>query len=113
MGKAEIEVLNKMDLKELKKLIKDGDKEIADAESNFKDEVEKLQAKYKSLMETKDDKIAAIKDAGLGLKKSVLSMRKKAKKAKKKAERDAKKKKKKKKKGGGKVKKKKKKKKKK
>jgi len=93
-AKAEIEALNKMDLKELKKLIKDGDKEIADAEANFKDEVEKLQAKYKSLMEAKDEKIAAIKDAGLGLKKSVLSMRKKANKEKKKAEREARKKKK-------------------
>merc|ERR1712025_1009360 len=80
-AKAEIEALNAMDLKELKKLIKDGEKEIEDAETNFKTEVEKLQAKYKELMEAKDEAVAAIKDAGLGLKKSVLANRKKSKKA--------------------------------
>ncbi len=42
------------------------------AEKNFGEEVEKLQAKYEELSKEKDDAIRAIKDAGLGLLKSVL-----------------------------------------
>lgn len=90
--KKEIDDLNAMELSELKKEIKEGEKEIAAADKLFKDEVEKLQAQYKKLMQDKDDAVEKIKAAGLGLKKSVLAARKKANKAKKKAEREARKK---------------------
>jgi len=91
--KKEIEDLNAMELSELKKEIKEGEKKIEAADKLFKDEVEKLQAKYKKLMQDKEDAVEEInKAAGLGLKKSVLSARKKANKAKKKAEREARKK---------------------
>jgi len=90
--KKEIDDLNAMELSELKKQIKEGEKEIEAADKLFKDEVEKLQAQYKKLMQDKDDAVEKIKAAGLGLKKSVLAARKKANKAKKKAEREARKK---------------------
>jgi hypothetical protein len=44
---------------------------IEGAEETFKTEVEKLQKKYQELMTEKDDAIAAVKAAGLGLMKSV------------------------------------------
>merc|ERR1712032_954789 len=59
--------------KMLLKLIADGDKAIEDAESNFKAEVEKLQKKYESLMAEKDQAIADVKEAGMGMAKSVLA----------------------------------------
>jgi len=57
----------------LEALIADGDKAIEDAESNFKAEVEKLQKKYESLMAEKDQAIADVKEAGMGMAKSVLA----------------------------------------
>jgi len=51
--------------------IKEGEKALEDAESTFKSEVEKLQAKYESLMKEKDETIANVKSSGLGLLKSV------------------------------------------
>lgn len=57
----------------LEALIADGDKAIEDAESNFKSEVEKLQKKYESLMSEKDQAIADVKAAGMGIAKSVLA----------------------------------------
>merc|ERR1712226_1681639 len=74
--KKEIEDLNAMELSELKKEIKEGEKKIEAADKLFKDEVEKLQAQYKKLMQDKDDSVDEIKAAGLGLKKSVLAARK-------------------------------------
>jgi len=57
----------------LQALIADGDKAIEDAESNFKSEVEKLQKKYEALMAEKDQAIADVKAAGMGMAKSVLA----------------------------------------
>jgi len=57
----------------LEALIADGDKAIEDAEANFKAEVEKLQKKYESLMAEKDQAIADVKEAGMGMAKSVLA----------------------------------------
>jgi len=51
--------------------IKEGEKALEYAESTFKSEVEKLQAKYESLMKEKDETIANVKSSGLGLLKSV------------------------------------------
>merc|ERR1712205_200007 len=51
--------------------ITEGEKALEDAESNFKSEVEKLQAKYESLQKEKDETIANVKKSGLGMLKSV------------------------------------------
>merc|ERR1719217_1522745 len=51
--------------------IAEGEKALEDAESNFKSEVEKLQAKYESLQKEKDETIANVKKSGLGMLKSV------------------------------------------
>jgi len=51
--------------------IKEGEKALEDAESNFKSEVEKLQATYEKLMKEKDETIANVKSSGLGMLKSV------------------------------------------
>jgi len=56
---------------ELDEKIKDGEKSLSDAEDTFKSEVEKLQAKYESLMKEKDETIANVKASGLGMLKSV------------------------------------------
>jgi len=56
---------------DLDQKITDGEKSLADAESNFKSEVEKLQATYEKLQKEKDDTIANVKSSGLGMLKSV------------------------------------------
>merc|ERR1712216_417978 len=56
---------------DLKAKIAEGEKALEDAESNFKSEVEKLQAKYESLQKEKDETIANVKKSGLGMLKSV------------------------------------------
>merc|ERR1719411_647587 len=76
--KAEIEALMAMSQEDLEKKVAEGDKIIADAESNFKAEVEKLQAAYQKLMSDKDETIEKVKNDGLGLMKSVLAAKQKA-----------------------------------
>merc|ERR1712032_1784520 len=61
------------DEEQLAQIDKYADKAIEDAESNFKAEVEKLQKKYESLMAEKDQAIADVKEAGMGMAKSVLA----------------------------------------
>ena len=56
--------------------IAEGEKSMADAESTFKSEVEKLQAKYESLQKEKDATIADVKKSGLGMLKSVQASKK-------------------------------------
>ena len=56
---------------DLDQKITDGEKSLEDAESNFKSEVEKLQATYEKLQKEKDDTIANVKSSGLGMLKSV------------------------------------------
>jgi len=51
--------------------IKEGEEALSGAEDTFKSEVEKLQAKYESLMKEKDETIANVKKGGLGMLKSV------------------------------------------
>ena len=51
--------------------IKAADAKLADAEAEFKAEVEKLQKKYESLMQEKDEKEEAVKNSGLSLMKAV------------------------------------------
>jgi len=69
--KAEITKLQAMSTGDLDTAITTKEKEIADAETNFKAEVEKLQTKYKSLQTEKEDAVKAVKDSGLGLMKAV------------------------------------------
>jgi len=76
--KKEIEDLMQLSAEDLDAKIAKGDKEIADAESHFKKEVEKLQAAYQKLMSDKDDTIEKVKTSGLGLMKSVLAAKQKA-----------------------------------
>jgi len=77
--KAEIEKFQAMSADDLDSAISDKEKELADADKLFEDEVEKLQKKYKSLMEEKDAAIKAVKDSGLGLMKAVKATAGKAK----------------------------------
>jgi len=76
--KAEIEGLMSMDDADIKAKIAVEEKKLEDAEEEFKNEVQKLQEKYQSLMQEKDEKQAAVKSSGLGLMKSVLAFKAKA-----------------------------------
>lgn len=69
--KAEISKFQSMDAAELDKLIETEEKKLEAAEEEFKEEVQKLQDRYTSLSTEKDEKIKAVKDAGLGLMKAV------------------------------------------
>jgi hypothetical protein len=51
--------------------IADYEKQLTEAEETFKSEVQKLQDTYQKLSSDKDATMAAVKDAGLGLLKSV------------------------------------------
>jgi len=75
--KAEIEKLQKMSASDLDAEISTKEKEITTAESNFKSEVEKLQAAYKKLQEDKEEAIKKVKDSGLALMKAVKAANKK------------------------------------
>ncbi|VEU43491.1 unnamed protein product [Pseudo-nitzschia multistriata] len=68
--KAEIEKFLGMAGEELDKLIAEGNKKIEDNETNFKNEVSKLQAQYQKLMDDKDLEEIKIKASGLGLMKA-------------------------------------------
>jgi hypothetical protein len=61
-----------MDKDELQSLVEKEEEKIANAESNFESELEKLQAAYEKLSTEKDQTIADVKNAGLGMMKSVL-----------------------------------------
>lgn len=76
--KKEIEDLMSMDSADLKAKIAEGDAKIAEAETTFKTELEKLQAAYQKLMSDKDETIEQVNSSGLGLMKSVLAAKKKA-----------------------------------
>lgn len=76
--RAEIEELMALSNKELKEKITDGDAQLKEAEDNFSDEVGKLQDKYQTLSQEKDDKIAEIEGAGLKMWKAVLAHKKKS-----------------------------------
>jgi len=69
--KAEIVKVQAMSAEDLDAAIEAGDKKMADAETLFNDELEKLQASYKSLQENKENTIAEVKASGLSLLKSV------------------------------------------
>jgi len=74
--KTEIEAAMAMDAAALDAKIAEGEKSLEDAESTFKSEVEKLQARYESLQKEKDATIADVKKSGLGMLKSVKASKK-------------------------------------
>lgn len=61
----------KMPVDALEKLIEAEEKKLEEAETFFKEEVDKLQKAYQKLSTEKDEKIASVKASGLGLMKSV------------------------------------------
>eukprot|EP00961_Rhodomonas_salina_P132708 1786516-Rhodomonas_salina.2 len=92
--KAEIKVFQDMSSADLDAKIAEKEKLLADAEENFKKEVEKLQVKpicararspcsatYKKLSEEKDATVEEVKSSGLGLMKAVKAAAGAAKKA--------------------------------
>jgi len=68
--KAEIKKFTDMPDSELDALIAAEEKKMEDAETNFKNEVSKLQATYQKLMEDKEKAVEDVKKAGLGLMKA-------------------------------------------
>jgi len=68
--KAQVEGYLAMDVASLDEKIAAAEKEIEDAESTFKSELEKLQATYEKLSKEKEETVKAVKEAGLGLMKS-------------------------------------------
>jgi len=69
--KKKIEELMALPADDLAAKITTEEKKITDAEETFKTEVEKLQKQYQDLSTAKDEAIAGVKAAGLGLMKSV------------------------------------------
>jgi len=76
--KATIEKYMAMDTEELEKTIAAEDSKINDAEENFKNEVQKLQDTYQSLMDEKDNIVKEVMASGLSLMKSVKGQKSKA-----------------------------------
>merc|ERR1712217_55790 len=75
--KKELDKYMKMSVADLTKLIEDRDAEAAAADKEFEETLEKLQAEYEKAEKEKDEKKKAIKEAGLGLMKSVKAYRSK------------------------------------
>jgi len=69
--KAEITKFQSMSAADLDAAIAAEEKKLEDAEEEFKTEVQKLQDRYSALSTEKDEKIEAVKAAGLGLMKAV------------------------------------------
>eukprot|EP00121_Abeoforma_whisleri_P007668 Awhi_evm1s7006 len=74
---AEIERIKAIDNDVLAEDIAAGDKKLADAETFFNDEVQKLQNAYQKLQADKEKTQQEINDSGLGLQKAVLAWKKK------------------------------------
>jgi hypothetical protein len=77
--KAQIEKLSKMSATELETAIKEKDAEVEKLESDFKAFVDNIKKSYKDASDKKEKYVAAVKDSGLGLMKSVAAHKKSAK----------------------------------
>lgn len=75
--KAEIAKIQAMPVDELSASIEKKKTEIKEAETFFEEETKKLQATYQQLETDKKEKIAAVKDSGLGLMQAVQAAAKK------------------------------------
>lgn len=69
--KADIKKFQEMPIAELEGLIAKAEEELKEVEATFKANVEGLQKQYEGYTKEKEEKISAIKDAGLGIMKSV------------------------------------------
>jgi hypothetical protein len=69
--KAQIGKYMKLSLEEVEKMITEEETKLETAETEFKDAVSKLQETYQELSKEKDEKLAAVKESGLGLLKSI------------------------------------------
>lgn len=69
--KAQIKSFQDMGEDKLAEAIAVEEQKIEDAEKDFKEGVQGLQAQYKKMMMDKEDAISAVKEAGLGLMKAV------------------------------------------
>jgi hypothetical protein len=76
--KSKIMEYKKMGKVALEELIAEKEKELEKVEETFKTDVEGLQAKYEELQKTKEEALKGIKEAGLGLMKSVKAAKGKA-----------------------------------
>lgn len=77
-GKAAIEAVMALSDDEIATQITDGDKKIADADTHFNTELEKLQEAYQTLTKNKEATIAEVKKSGLGMLKAVQAHKKKS-----------------------------------
>lgn len=73
--KKEIEAMFAMSEADLDAKISEMETKLQEAEKTFEEEVQKLQDTFTKLNEEKDAKIAAVKDSGLGLLKSVKAVK--------------------------------------
>jgi len=71
--KAQIKKLQAMSEADLQKAVDEKEEEVKKAGETFDSEVEKLQKRYEELDKEKTEKIAEIKNSGLGLMKAVLA----------------------------------------
>ena len=76
--KKQIQEFQALSIEEMDAKIAEYEKKMEEAEETFKSEVSKLQAAYQKLSEEKDAAMAAVKDSGLGLLKSVKIAKSKA-----------------------------------
>jgi len=74
--KAKIEELMALSDDDIAAKIEAGNKKLADAESTFNSELEKLQASYKQLQENKEKAETEVKESGLGMLKAVQAAKK-------------------------------------
>lgn len=76
--KKQIEEYMKLSVEDIDAKIEAEDEKLETAESEFKDAVSKLQDEYQKLSQDKDDKVAEVKESGLGLLKSIKAAKVKA-----------------------------------
>jgi len=74
--KKEIADLQALSAEDLGAKIEAGEKQIADAEAEFKTAVEELQKTYEKMNKEKDAKVEEVKNSGLGLMKAVQAAQK-------------------------------------
>lgn len=75
--KAKIAEVQAKSVADLEAFIAEGDAKISGLDKTFRDEVEKLQKQYESLMKEKEDGEKAVKASGLSLHKTILASKKK------------------------------------
>jgi predicted phage tail protein len=75
--KKQIEEMMKLSTEEIETKLAAAEEEIETADAEFKEAVTKLQDEYQKMSQDKDDKIAAVKESGLGLLKAIKAVKSK------------------------------------